>query len=361
MRVFLSAGEASGDAYAAALVREMRRLTDEPLEFEGVGGRLMRAEGVNLVADSTSWGAIGVIEAARMLPRVSAQMPTVLAKLRSGPPGVLIPIDFGFVNIRLARAAKEAGWKVLYFIPPSSWRRNRQGRDLPQITDAISTPFPWSAEILNRMGANAHWFGHPIRQLLAESGPVTTTVRDSIAVLPGSRRQKIAQHLPLAARALMGRTEVIDFIAAPNIGVERLQAAWRQLAPERRDRFTVADKYVALRRAKVAMVCSGTATLDAALSDCPMVVVWKTSIFNHLVGFAMGLSGKSIGLPNILLDERIVPEHVGAFVTGQELSTALDQVLADPQPQLEAFDRLRDLLGPEDAITKTAELALSLG
>jgi lipid-A-disaccharide synthase len=356
----LSVGEASGDAYAAAFVRELRHLSAEPIEFEGVGGSLMREVGVRLIADSSSWGAMGVINAAKIYPRVASVYPTVLRALRTGKPGLVVPIDFGFFNIRICRAAKEAGWKVLYFVPPGCWRRDRQGRDLPSLTDAISTPFSWSADILNRMGAHAHWFGHPIRQLMAASAPAESQPRDSIAIMPGSRRHEVQEHLPLVARALRERPETLDFIAAPSIGVDRLKTVWNKLAPGRNDRFTTTDKYIALRRAKGAIVCSGTATLDAALSDCPMVVVYKTSLLNHVLALAMRLKGQTISLPNLLLEERILPELVGAFVSAQDVASALGDVLANPASQLQGFAKLKTLLGPEDAISKTAELGLSL-
>src|SRR5438128_1146184 len=124
MRVLISTGEASGDAYGAALVREMMRLLGSESGswlFEGAGGVAMRDAGVGLLADSSSWGAIGAFHALGVAPRVLSGARRLRAELETGPTGLFVPIDFGFVNIRLARVAKAKGWKVLYFVPPGSW------------------------------------------------------------------------------------------------------------------------------------------------------------------------------------------------------------------------------------------------
>ena len=155
MRVFFSAGEASGDAYAAELMTRIRSRLPETV-FEGIGGRKLAALGCNPI-DSSAWGSIGIPDALRVGRNVLRGASRAKKMLSSGEPGLMIPIDFGFLNIRLAKYAKDRGWKVLYFIPPGSWKRHSQGSDLPGITDLIVTPFSWSADILNEMGANARW------------------------------------------------------------------------------------------------------------------------------------------------------------------------------------------------------------
>lgn len=465
MRVFISAGEASGDAYGAAFAREMLRLSplssrEELIEavrasrywparpsgrtpaestekerqglaeligyeleevvpqdldydrlertpweelpaliyelspevrlrgpaFEGIGGARMKDAGVELLANSGTWGAISITQSLKVVPRVLGAFLGAKRRLAQGEPGLFVPIDFGYANIRLARHAKAKGWKVLYFVPPGSWRRDRQGRDLPAITDAISTPFEWSAEILRGMGANAHWFGHPIKQLLRPSGigvspmsPTTVSVvgdgseerdphgthrqdNDATAVLAGSREHEISENLPLVASCAGEAT--FEFALAPGVDVEGFRRRWERLAPGRNDRFTQGDTHGVLRRARAAIVCSGTATLEAALLRCPMVVVYRVSKTVELEAKLIGFKRpKFIALPNILLDRDAVPELVQHDATPEAVRAALTRLLDDgPERarQLAAFEELDTLLGPADAITKTAELALSL-
>ncbi|MDR3690370.1 MAG: hypothetical protein P4L46_13395 [Fimbriimonas sp.] len=367
MNVFLSAGEASGDAYAAALVSELRlferELGDEPVCFAGIGGRRLASAGLRLIADSSSWGAISILESLKVVPRVLGGYYAAKRFLKASTPGLLIPIDFGYANIRLARHAKKCGWKVLYFVPPGSWRRDRQGGDLVSVSDAVSTPFSWSADILKAKGVDAHWYGHPIKQLLRDRMPSKDgSERTRIAVLPGSRRHEIDQNLPVIAKAVR---DPIEFGLAPSVDVETFQREWNRLAPGRtEDRFTQGDIYAVLTRCRAAVVCSGTATLEAALCWCPMVVIYR---FPKIAEFEAKLVGfkrpQFISLPNILLNRLAVPELVQEQATPEALTAALDRLSDDSdarQRQIEAFEELDSLLGPSDAITQTAQLAIRL-
>lgn len=368
MRVFLSSGEASGDAYAAALVREMRILLREWATYEGVGGKVAAEAGIKIVVNSSAWGAIGIAQAVKVAPKALAGLKEATLHLADGEPGLLVLIDFGFFNIRLARRALKYGWRILYFMPPGSWRRDRQGSDLPNIADEIATPFPWSAEILEEMGASAHWFGHPLKQLIRDSG-VDSEKRqmNRVAILPGSRRHEIDLHLPLIANALAQLNQpglVAEFAVAPNVNAASLAKAWKKLAPHRNDDlFTVGDNYGVLKRARAAVVCSGTATLEAAFCQCPMVVVYRVSAGMALQATVTGFNPTFIALPNILLDRHAVPELVHKAATPAALATVLFEVMQEGKTrrdQLAAFGEIDTLTGPSDAITQTAKLAVQL-
>ena len=249
MRIFVSAGEASGDAYGAALVQELRTRAEKG-PFEGLGGPRMKAEGVELVADSSHWGAISIAHALPLVRRVLGSYYRAKRALSIGEPGLFVPIDFGYVNIRLARHAKAKGWRVLYFVPPGSWRRHKQGKDLPAVTHRIVTPFSWSAEILQKMGANVRWFGHPIKSLLQKGADVPPAVRQVLAVLPGSRAHEIDNNLPILAEALKDWPHPIEFALAPSADAESIRSRW----PRKEDAFTVGDTVGVLRRARAAVV-----------------------------------------------------------------------------------------------------------
>ena len=366
MNVMLSAGEASGDAYAAAFVAELSKIADSEqiaLEFAGIGGKRLKQTQTQVLADSSQWGAISVLESLKVFPRVIGGYYRTKRFMRSAKPGLFVPIDFGYVNIRLARHAKNHGWKVLYFVPPGSWRRDRQGGDLAAVSDMVSTPFSWSAEMLNAKGAKASWFGHPIKQLLRDRKVgIAPETSDRIAVLPGSRNHEIDQNLPLIAAAA---TDPIEFGLAPSLDVREFKDKWNGLAPGRmNDRFTQGDVYGVLSRCRAAIVCSGTATLEAALCRSPMVVIYR---FPKIAEFEAKLVGfkrpKFIALPNILLSRSVVPELVQEQATPDALKTELGRLLNDPavrEAQLVAFDELDALLGPSDAITQTAQMAIGL-
>jgi lipid-A-disaccharide synthase len=378
MRVFFSAGEASGDAYAAALLREMVRLGPGlRFLFEGIGGSQLAAAGANVVVDSSKWGAISILQSLKVAPRVVGGYSKAKRALRKGRPGLFIPIDFGYVNVRLARYAKKHGWKVLYFIPPGSWRRHKQGKDLPAVADEIVTPFPWSAEILRKMGAKVHFFGHPLKQMIANH-PRYEGERASVAVLPGSRMHEIKENLPVVAQAVsagpghrggaVGKANdfpyTIEFAVASSVDAEDLRRRWLALAPERTgDTFSKADTYGVLSRARAAIVCSGTATLEAALCRCPMIVMYRFGKLTEMEIRFRRVRPKFISLPNILLDRPIVPELIQQEAIPKRIRSLLEGLLPDGasrEDQLRAFEELDAVLGPPEAITKTAELGLKM-
>lgn len=382
MRIFLSAGEASGDAYAAALVKHLK-MAGEGFTFEGVGGGKLREAIGALVADSSTWGAVSIVQSLKVAVRAYRGGMKARAHMAKGPPGLFIGIDFGFFNIRQCRWAKAHGWKVLYFMPPSSWRRDHQGRDLPAITDAVVTPFPWSAELLKGIGVNAYFFGHPLKQLIRESGVVPTD-GETIAALPGSRRHELERNLPLIAECIAGKsgdwqgkfenailteniskareplTRRIEFAIAPNVDAGEIRSRWNELAPGRDDIFTSGDTYGVLARARAAIVCSGTATLEAAYIRCPLVVVYRiTNAMAREAKLIRFKPPKYLSLPNVILDRKVVPEMAGLEIDPSAIRSELDALLADsPQRagQLAAFEEVERSLGKGDAITATVDL-----
>lgn len=359
MRCFFSAGEASGDAYGAALVAAFR---DEHLEFEfeGAGGRRMREAGVELIADCSRWAAMGIVRSLFVAPRALRGVLELRAALAKGQPGLFIPIDFGFVNVALARRAKELGWKVLYFVPPGSWRRDKQGSDLPSVTDAIVTPFPWSAEMLRASGANAFWFGHPLVQMLAPFAR-RSEERDGIAILPGSRRHEVQANLASIAAAVRGLDGPFRFAVAPGLDVEELRKRWELLGGPPAE-FLARPAAVVLSKSRAAIVCSGTAVLESAICRCPCVVVYRGDKLMELEFRIRKPKFDFIALPNILLGRMAVPELIQYDANPERIRFELDAIVNGPrrEEQLSAFEELGDLLGPADCLTRTAKLVPEL-
>jgi len=361
VRVLLSAGEASGDAYAAALVRHARPLLPEA-QWGALGGSKLRAEGVPLWEDTSRWGAIGVVQSLRVAPLAALGFLRTVRRLREGEPGVLVPIDFGFFNVRLAQRAKRHGWRVLYFIPPGCWRRDRGGAGLRGLVDAVSTPFAWSAENLWRDGLDAHWFGHPLRQLVVEASRAAQARGERLAVLPGSRLHELEANLPALAEALRDWPTAIEFAVAPTLEAREVEGRWRRLSGRAGDAFPTHGAAASLLGCRAAVVCSGTATLEAALCGCPMVVMYRLSRLMALEARLLRLSVRHISLPNILLQREAVPELVHTGATPEAIRAQAEAVWNGParEAQLASFAELEELLGPPDGISRTAELLATL-
>jgi lipid-A-disaccharide synthase len=364
MRIFLVAGEASGDAYAEALVRSLISSSAEELVLEGVGGPRLASTPTRIVADSSHWGSISVINGIKIGFRVLGGFLRTKRALSTDEPGVFVPIDFGWVNIKLCRHAKQHGWKILYFIPPGSWKRHAAGKDMASLPDAVVTPFPWSAELINQAGGNAHWVGHPLLDLTPE---VLAEDRRGIAILPGSRDHELEYNLPPIAEAVRDLEEPITFGVAANVDPVALKARWLRMVPNRTgDQFIQGDTPGVLSRAERAIVCSGTATLQAAISGTPMAVVYRVSPLMEAEGRLLGYPKKVkfISLPNILADRAIVPELIQHDATAAAIRSELDALaVGSPgrEKQLAGFAELGSVLGDRGAIRKASDLILQLG
>lgn len=336
---------------------DRERLLQESLV--AIGGRRLKESGAGLVSDSSKWGAVGIIESLFVAPKVYEGYQSMMSVLRTGRPGLFIPIDFGYLNIKLARNAKKLGWKVLYFVPPGSWRKDKQGADLPAITDAIVTPFSWSAEILERMGATAYYFGHPLKEMVSlehYDGP-----RDAIAVLPGSRLHEVSRNMDVIAEATQGLGLKLRFAVASNLDVDEVRQKWEQFGGGKAE--FERNTYRVLKSSRAAVVCSGTATLEAALCGCPMVVVYRVSKLMELEFRIRKPKFDFISLPNILLGKRVVPELIQYDASPERIRAELVNLLEEGpgrQEQLSAFEGLNSLLGEGKCFQRTAQVAIDL-
>ncbi len=373
-RVFISAGEASGDALGGALTAALKQL-DSTLRFEAIGGVSLANQGVQIVANSKNWGAISVLESLHVAPRVIQGFRKAKRALQQGDPGLLIAIDFGFVNVRLIQFAKALGWKTLYFMPPGSWNRAKfealqteNQAHLPRyaaFSDAIVTPFEWSYHFLQKCGTNAYWFGHPLKQLLGNALiPRLEDRTAGVAFLPGSRDHELKINLPIFA-SLAKNCPSSTLVVAPNLNFNRIESAWRKQLPNP-DQHQVVQGFAiqVLSSASAAVVCSGTAALEAALCQCPHLVMYKFSkqalLEARLLGFK---KPQFIGLGNIILGRLAFPEYVQDDATEHALTQGLDQLLTDHQErqsQLKACQEVMAALGGNQAINQTAELAYNL-
>lgn len=365
MRLAVFSGEASGDSYASELISRIRAKASGGLDVEAVGGKRTAETGATILADSARWGAMSIVQSLVVAPRVFRGGLKASAALKKGTPGLAIFIDFGYLNVRLARIARDAGWRTLYFIPPGSWRRDKQGADIPIVSNRVVTPFQWSADLLRSMGAQVDFFGHPLKQLVADSAPPSPSMRTGIAILPGSRWHEVGLNLPVIAGAMQSFPNMpVEFAVAQSIDPTELARRWEVLSPGRRaDKFTASDRYGVLRRAQAAIVCSGTATLEAALCRTPMVVIYRLSKAMEVEARLLRLRPKFAALPNILLDRRAVPELLQQDASPSGIAAELRKLVGagpEREAQLSAFDEIDAMLGASDALDRTADLAVEM-
>lgn len=374
--VFVVAGEASGDWAGARLAEELRRRRPE-LRLRGIGGRQMTAAGVELFADSSDWGAIGVFEAASKVARVWRVLGATRAHLRVERPSALVLIDCGSFNMPLAESAQKMGIPTLYYLPPGSWSRKPRSLRVREVVDAIATPFPWSRDLLAGGKARVEWVGHPVVEAArpkigAEEAARRYGVnrgRAVVALAPGSRSQEMRYLFPVLAEAAarLGREfDGLQFLApvAPTVNPEEVREGLEGAGVKAV--LLAGMDYDALQLAQAAAVCSGTATLEFACLGVPMVVAYRASRLTTLqYRLIRGLIGgqRFAAMPNIIAGREIVRELMGSAASPAAIAARVGRLLVD-DPERARVTRELELvaaaLGPPGASERTAELVLGL-
>lgn len=372
--IFCVAGEASGDASCAALMQRVRRHLPE-VHLWGVGGKRLADVGMQLLYDSSRWGAVGVIEALRIAPALWLAQQDLKRRLAQEPPDLLVLVDFGAFNVPLAKWAKARGMKVFYYFPPGSWRRHLPRRsDLPACTDCIVTPFPWSAELLRQAGANAHFVGHPLLDRVHPSLSEEEFCKRldlnpqsvRIGLLPGSRRQEIRSLLPVMRRAaelLAQREPQAQFVLAlaPSVQDNQVQRIFAE-SPVRW-RMTREMTYDVMAYSHLLWCCSGTATLEAAILGTPMLILYRVSRLMELEYYLRkrSLHLTFVGLPNLIAQRSICPELLQHATTPQNIVDHSLQLWPGTEAyrlQREALQEVKSVLGEPGATERAVHLLL---
>jgi lipid-A-disaccharide synthase len=376
LRVFLSCGEASGDLYAGALVREMRALVPE-LDVFGLGGREFTRAGGRAIADCQEVTTTGLTEPIAKLPQLLAVKRRLLEAAEATPPAVFVPIDFWGFNYRLGRAMKARGVPVAYYISPQLWAsRPWRMRSMRDIARRVLVIFPFEEAIYKKGGVPVEFVGHPLVDLaagaklrqeflevkgLAPSAP-------TVAVLPGSRQSEVSRILPdlvKASRRIVAAVPRAQFVIAraPNLDdslFEPLRSSG--LDVEARVRVVEGDANGVLAAADVALTASGTATVQAALHDTPMVIVYRVSPWTYRLGRPL-VTVDTFGMVNLIAGRKIVPELIQNDFTPEAVASEAISMLTDSARAARIREGLREVrrkLGEGGASRRAAKAILEI-
>lgn len=365
MRYFLSSGEASGEASAVALAEKIREY-DSDAQFEGIGASAMRSAGVALWRDHTGWASMGPAAAIPRIPKLLAAMLRTAAHIKRSRPDLVILVDFGVFNLRLARQLRRIGYHgpILDVFPPGTWLDDEEkARRVSQVSIPV-TAFTHQRDFYRSLGCRVEFFGHPLTGRYAKRPLRPPPPRDGgvVAMLPGSRGGELRRHVPLLLDAFAAlrrlRPKVEGRFAAAGTRAE--DGIARSIAERHATGVTI-ERGVAgvLETADGAWVASGTAVLETALIGVPAVAIYVIPPALVWYGQRM-IKHRFITLPNLVLGREVVPELLQDAATPQALAETLDRLMKDPSEQLRAFDELRVALGPPDALDRCARFAASL-
>jgi lipid-A-disaccharide synthase len=415
-RIFVSAGEASGDAYGAALISALRERLPEA-SFTGLGGSQMAEAGQQRVVKAEDVAVMGLTEILRHIPHIYASYRKLVASIRRERPDVAVLIDFPDVNFRLAKHLQRAGVPVVWFVSPQlwAWKRGRL-RWVQQRVDKMLVIFPFEEIFYQQRGVDAEFVGHPL-----VAGAVMTMSREAyaaqyrldpektwIALLPGSRWKEIHANLPALHELAMSdlisssaayttfdgdttrqpsdpaahtRYEFLLPVASTIDGgalhkyIEELNAEHlKYFGPEASTlRLTlVPDAAEALFHARASVVASGTATVLAAIVGNPFVVVYRVSaltfaLAKKLVQYPEELEAKRdldgnlpVSMVNLIAQRRLIPELLQGNFTAANVASALTPLLVEGperERQMRGLSEVRRRLIPEDGASSAAPIA----
>ena len=346
-KIFLSAGEASGEHYGALLMEEIL-VHCTRTRFTGMGGSRMEALGLERVVKSEDVAVMGITEVIRHMPRIYAEYRKLRRSIRMNRPDIAVLIDFPDVNLRLAAEFKRLGIPVIFFVSPQLWAwKKRRIKRVRKYVDQMLVIFPFEEPYYRERGVQASFVGHPLADLalpeISREGFARQSGLDSdktwIGLLPGSRAKEIGLNLPemlAAARGLLQSHPYLEFLLAmaPSLTFDQQTAVRKLVAAHGSDLpiRVVADARATLLHARASVVASGTATVEAALIGNPFVVVYRVSPLTYAVAKRV-VSVPHVAMVNLVAnlenDSRVVPELIQDDFTGENVVQQLEPLLAE--------------------------------
>ncbi|MBE8949731.1 MAG: lipid-A-disaccharide synthase [Quinella sp. 3Q1] len=360
MKLFFSAGEASGDVHGASLAREIKKITPET-EILGFGGNLMAQEGVKLVRNFKNYNIMGVVDVLKNLRKIFRLLDDLTEIIHSERPDLLILIDYPDFNWRLARRVKKFGIKILSYIPPSAWAwRKGRAKDCAAIADVFIAIFPFELPVYQAAGAKIYFLGNPLVDTVKSSMSKAQARKffgikaseQVILLMPGSRKQEIKLLLPAMLETVKILPDKRFFLPVAD-GMEKLidiKGLNIELVDSSR-------RYELMQVADAAIATSGTVVLEAALLNLPCVVLYKMNSLNFLIGKLL-VDIKYFSLPNILADEEILPELLQDKVNPQRISEEINKILENRAEIVEKLQSACKKLGESGSAARVAKKIL---
>ncbi len=360
--VLFVTGEASGDLHAGAVAARLKEIRPD-MALVGVGGAKMAGAGVELIYDYQRLAVMGFVEVLKHVPRHAVLLRQLRSRIMSGRVAAVVVVDYPGFNMKVARVARGAGVPVVYYITPQvwAWGANRLPV-LARLVTKAAVILPFEETLLRGYGIDTTFVGHPLLDRAANLPSRAAARRELglsegdevLALFPGSREQEIARHLEdfvATARELQRRRPGLRVIVsvAPTVRIERERCPYELVANAS---FTV------LRAADVAMCKSGTTTLEAAISECPMVIGYRTGVVSYAIAKRV-VKIPYIGLVNVVAGREVAPEFIQRALRPRRVADTLERILVDSRyrdTMLAGLREVREKLGAPGASMRTAEI-----
>jgi lipid-A-disaccharide synthase len=350
MKYYLIAGEASGDLHGSNLILELKKV-DAAAQLRCWGGDGMQAAGATVVKHYKDLAFMGFAEVVKNLPTILRNIRFCKEDIAAFKPDVLVLIDYPGFNLRIARWAKEQGYKVIYYISPQVWAwKESRVKMIRNVVDKMLVILPFEKEFYEtKWDYKVAYVGHPLVEVVnnfLQSGTATPRLfqKPIVALLPGSRRQEVTKKLPLMLEASTA-FPAYQFVVAKAASLD--DAFYASFLNHYPQVAGVTNKtYALLSQATAALVTSGTATLETALFGVPQVVCYKGSPISYQIAKRL-VKIKYISLVNLIMDKPVVTELIQDDLTVANIRRELEAVLhneARTQQIKKDYDDLKNLL-----------------
>ncbi|MGB3017905.1 MAG: lipid-A-disaccharide synthase [Ignavibacteria bacterium] len=365
---FIIAGEASGDLHASSLVRAISDICPDS-KFSGIGGKEMRASGVNTIFDINEVNFIGFTSVVKNFSAIRRIMGLTVEAIRKQDPTVVILVDFPGFNLRIAQTIRKFyRGKIVYYIAPQVWAWHKSRiKSMKKMLDLLLVVFPFEVPFFKKEGMESAYVGHPlitrINSFLSGHKRLSSE-KIRISLLPGSRKGEVESILPemiKAAKLLDSKYDCeIKILCTPHLdedyyksfeGVEKFQLIHKPQDPD--------ANYLSILNSELVITKSGTSTLECALIGTPFLVVYKTSPVNYFIGKNL-VEVKYISIVNLLLDKPAVKEYLQQDMTTENILSEASRIIDDKdysQKMQKEFKLLREILGSMNA-SQTAAMKI---
>jgi lipid-A-disaccharide synthase len=335
-KIFISAGEASGEHYAAQLIPAIRKLLPNA-DFFGLGGKRMEALGFRRIVRAEDVAVMGITEIIRHIPRIYGEYRKLKASIAKECPDAAILIDFPDVNLSLARTLHQLGIPVIYFVSPQLWAwKKYRIHKVRRYVDRMLVIFPFEESFYREHGVSASFVGHPLAEVPLPSIPRKDFAAQYhldpskawVGLLPGSRFKEIRLNLPEMIEAASQLQEPLEFLVplAPTLTPEHVSHVRGMLPPSGPRITLVEDARATLHHARASVVASGTATVEAALIGNPFIVVYRVSELTYSVAKRV-VKVPHVAMVNLIAEREVVPELIQSDFTAKNVVSHVQNLL----------------------------------
>lgn len=351
-KVFWVVGEPSGDVQAAAVVKALFQ-QNPVMEQVGWGGHQMASQGVVLSENVDALQIMGFVEVLWKLGRIFKNIKELKQQIIQENPSVLVLVDYPGMNVRIAKWAKSQNFKVVYYIPPKVWAwKSGRAQILEESCDEILSILPFEKSWYSKRGFRLNYVGNPLAEKYRH---ISAYMPDSkqIALLPGSRPQELKRLLPVMF-AFARKWKDWNFV-----WIRPENSVGFDVELPKNVQVSSAALPEALRGSSLALVCSGTATLEVALLGVPQVVLYKANPVSLAIAKAV-VKLPFFSLPNLIADAQVVPELLQEDATYENINQCVKDLLQNSREQLDGYEQIWDLLETQSPAARAAEVILSL-